>query len=80
MKLDRWHHLFYSTLSLNDWLAHPDSKRYHDIGFFPKLDPTPEQFNPRDYNLFRGFRITRDKAVDGDCTPLLNHIHTEHVC
>jgi hypothetical protein len=67
---------FYSTLSLNDWLAHPDSKRYHDIGFYPKLDPTPKQFDPRDYNLFRGFRITRDKAVDGDCTPLLNHIHT----
>jgi len=56
-------------------LRHPACKRYHNIGFFPKLDPTPEQFDPRDFNLFQGFRIPREKAVAGDCTPLLDHIH-----
>ena len=38
----------YITLSLTEWLRHPACQRYHDIGFFPKLDPTPEQFDPRD--------------------------------
>ena len=64
----------YSQLTLEDWLKHPDCKRYHSIGFFPKLDPVPTQFDPRDYNLFKGFRIPRGKAVEGDCTPLLDHI------
>jgi hypothetical protein len=38
-------------------LAHRDCRRYHDIGFFPHLQPTPEQLPPTTYNLFRGFEI-----------------------
>eukprot|EP01048_Picozoa_sp_COSAG05_P015664 COSAG05_NODE_1914_length_3840_cov_5.230687_2_plen_709_part_00 len=65
----------YSALSLADWLKHPACSRYYAIGFYPKLDPTPDEFPAHDYNLFRGMRIPRDKAVAGDTAALLDHIH-----
>eukprot|EP01047_Picozoa_sp_COSAG01_P002190 COSAG01_NODE_56_length_31088_cov_39.354771_26_plen_248_part_00 len=65
----------YSSLSLTDWLKHSDCERFHHLGFFPSLTPTPEQFDPRDYNLFRGFNIPPESAVKGDCAPLIDHIH-----
>ena len=66
----------YSTLSLSSWLKHPVCSRYHAIGFYPKLDPSPLEFPPRYYNLFRGFTIPFSKAVaGGDFSPVLDHIH-----
>jgi hypothetical protein len=69
----------YSPLALSQWLQHTDCSRFHAIGFYPKLNPTPEEFPARDFNLFRGMRIPQEKATDGDCEPLLNHIH-EIIC
>ena len=64
----------YSKLALSGWLSHPDCSRYHAIGFYPKLDPSPDEFSESFYNLFRGFKIPSERAVKGDCTPVLNHI------
>ena len=69
----------YSPLALSQWLQHTDCSRFHAIGFYPKLNPTPEEFPARDFNLFRGMRIPQEKATEGDCEPLINHIH-EIIC
>ena len=34
--------LGYSQLSLQDWLAHPDCRRYLNVAFPPSLSPTNE--------------------------------------
>ena len=52
-----------STLSLSDYLAHPDCRRYYNMGFFPAASPTPEQLPPTTYNLFPGFRIPADRRT-----------------
>ena len=41
-----------STLSLSDYLAHPDCLRYYNMGFYPSATPTPKQLPPTTYNLF----------------------------
>lgn len=66
--------LAYSQLSLQDWLAHPNCRRYHTVSFFPSLTPTEEQLPKTAYNIFRGFRIPKTKARKGECDPLLRHV------
>src|SRR5262249_36096940 len=52
------------------WIAHPQRRKYLDLGFFPSRDI------PGFYNLWRGFAIEPRK---GDCSKFLTHIH-ENVC
>jgi hypothetical protein len=66
--------LRYSKLPLQQWLTHPECRRFFDIGFFPHVQPTPKQLPPTTYNLFRGFSIPREKALAGDVEPLLRHV------
>jgi hypothetical protein len=65
---------FQTIATAQEWLAHPHCRRYHDIGFYSHLQPTPEQLPPTTYNLFRGFEIPRNKAHAGDVEPLLRHV------
>jgi hypothetical protein len=66
--------LAYSKLSLQEWRAHPNCRRFHTIGFFPSLTPTSDQLPATTFNLFRSFAIPKHKATKGDCEPLLRHV------
>ena len=63
-----------SGYTVSDWLAHEKARRYQKIGFYPKLDPTPQELPADTFNLFQGLGIPEDKAELGDVTPLTNHI------
>ena len=57
-----------STSLANLWLKHRDSREYDYVSFEPEA---PADSNPRVFNLFRGLRISRDMAVEGNIAPFL---------
>jgi hypothetical protein len=53
------------------WLRNVDSREFDKVVFSP--DNT---HSAREFNLFRGLKITREMAVVGDIEPFIDHIRT----
>ena len=57
-----------STL-MKFWLSHPDSREADTAAFDPQ-----NIANPSELNLYRGLKIKREEAIEGDISDFLHHI------
>lgn len=56
--------------AVNIWSKSQQVRKARAIVFDPKMETTGNM------NLFTGLEIDKDKAVAGDCSPVINHIRT----